>query len=295
LYDQIGSKTECALLQTIPLDLGEKNRGYKQVRSECEQNVVKRFPFSSQAKKSSAVLRRPSSPSGSDLRLYTVGASEIVLDLCHFFVDTTGSGSGGPHVLPLTPMTRQTILNTIEEYANNAMRTVIFAYKDLPGSINIDTISQDEIGLTFVGLVGIEDPLRDEVPAAIVKCKRAGVDVKMVTGDNLNTAIAIAKNCNIIREEDRDKLTGEPLPNVAMTGPDFRRRVLDQDGKLIQSEIDKIWPHLRVLARSSPTDKYTLVTGMIASKIVLPGGSTDDRQVVAVKCSYVDLLVNKPL
>jgi Ca2+ transporting ATPase len=274
LYDQIGSKTECALLQTIPSDLAS-TISYKQVRSDCESRVIKRFPFSSQAKKSSVVVSEPAS---GGIRLYTVGASEIVLDLCHYFVDTS-STSG---YLALTPMTRQTILNAIEEYANNAMRTVIFAYKDLPNSINIDSISQDEIGLTFVGLVGIEDPLRDEVPGAIAKCKSAGVDVKMVTGDNLNTAIAIAKNCNIIREEDRDPTSGEPLENVAMTGPDFRRRVLDQEGNLIQSEIDKIWPHLRVLARSSPTDKYNLVCGMIASKLVISASSSGDRQVVAV-------------
>jgi len=274
LYDQIGSKTECALLQTIPMDLG-MTKSYKDIRAEKSGNVVKRFPFSSSAKKSSVLVKQP----GTGLvRLYTVGASEIVLDLCQHFVDTTNATSLA-HV-PLTPMTKQTILNVIEEYANNAMRTVIFAYKDIPESINVESVSQDEIGLTFVGLVGIEDPVRDEVPDAIAKCKRAGVDVKMVTGDNLNTAIAIAKNCNIIRSEDMTN--GQPKANVAMTGPDFRRRVLDQDGNLIQSEIDQIWPCLRVLARSSPTDKYILVTGMIASKVVLPGGSTSDRQVVAV-------------
>ena len=130
-----------------------------------------------------------------------------------------------------------------------------------------------------MALVGIEDPLRDEVPLAIRKCNRAGVDVKMVTGDNLNTAIAIARNCNIIRQSDLDPATNLPKPNVAMTGPDFRRAVLDADGNLKQAELDKIWPHLRVLARSSPTDKYTLVTGMIESKLSIAGG---DRQVVAV-------------
>ena len=260
LYDQVGSKTECALLQTIPDNL-KFSKSYKEIRSQTE--VVKRFPFSSAAKKSSVLVRH-----GDNMRLYTMGASEIVLEACSSVVEDA----------QLTGPMRSVILKTIEEYANDAMRTIIVAYKDIPGFINIDSVSADEIGLTFIGLVGIEDPLRDEVPDAIAKCNRAGVDVKMVTGDNLNTAIAIAKNANIIRQSDMNEKTNELKPNVAMTGPDFRSRVLDPQGNLNQVELDKIWPVLRVLARSSPTDKFTLVTGMISSQLQLTG----DRQVVAV-------------
>lgn len=270
LWDQIGSKTECALLQTVRDNLHHPH-SYSQVRQEQEPRVVKRFPFSSAAKKSSFVIKQQGD---SLMRIYTVGASEIVLGLCSHVVNTDGDKPQ-----PMSQGNQTIVEKAIEEYAGQAMRTLCLAYKDVPAVINVDTISADENNQTLLCLVGIEDPLRDEVPLAIEKCNRAGVDVKMVTGDNLNTAIAIGKRCNIIRPSDLDSATGELSYNVAMTGPDFRRKVLDQDGNLIQSEIDKIWPFLRVLARSSPTDKYTLVTGMLASKLALSGG---DRQVIAV-------------
>ena len=272
LWDQIGSKTECALLQTVRDNLHHPH-SYSQVRQEQEPRIVKRFPFSSAAKKSSFVIKQKGD---SYMRIYTVGASEIVLGLCSQVVNTDGDKP-----LPMSLVNQTIVEKAIEEYAGQAMRTLCLAYKDVPAVINVEAISADENNQTLLCLVGIEDPLRDEVPVAIEKCNRAGVDVKMVTGDNLNTALAIGKRCNIIRSSDLDPATGEPRYNVAMTGPDFRRKVLDQDGNLIQSEIDKIWPVLRVLARSSPTDKYTLVTGMLASKLVLPSGG-GDRQVIAV-------------
>ena len=143
-----------------------------------------------------------------------------------------------------------------------------------------------ETGLTLLGLVGIEDPLRAEVPAAIAQCRRAGVDVRMVTGDNLDTALAIAKGRNILRPgEDLDG-AGKVLPGRAMTGPDFRSRVQRGD-KINQAAFDEIWPKLRVLARSSPTDKYLLVSGIRDSELYLTDegvqlGIYPDRQVVAV-------------
>jgi P-type Ca2+ transporter type 2B len=272
LWDQIGSKTECALLGAVQETFGVF---YKHIRTTQGDQVVKRFPFSSAAKKSSFVMKH-----GDNLRIFTIGASEIVLEQCtSYIVETPVDATHVTTSLMVRPV-RVLLEKTIHEFASSAMRTVVLAYKDVPGSINLDSITGDEPSMVYVGLFGIEDPLRDEVPEAIRKCNKAGVQVKMVTGDNLNTAIAIARNSNIIRKEDMNPSTGKPLPYVAMTGPDFRKRVLDRDGNIIQSELDKIWPFLKVLARSSPTDKYTLVSGMIDSKMVIPGQK--DRQVVAV-------------
>lgn len=89
----------------------------------------------------------------------------------------------------------------------------------------------------------------------------------MVTGDNAITAQSIAKKCGILKGEE-----GE----LVMEGPEFRKLILDANNEIIQSEFDKIWPKLRVLARSSPTDKYHLVGGLIESKLF------PDRQIVAV-------------
>ncbi len=122
-----------------------------------------------------------------------------------------------------------------------------------------------EKDLTLVALVGIEDPLRAEVPDAIADCKRAGIVVRMVTGDNVQTARAIAKKCGILGE----------ATDTVMDGKDFRERVCDKEGNILQDEFDKVWPNLRVLARSTPLDKHVLVSGIQASQITV-------RQTVAV-------------
>uniref|UniRef100_S4RGM3 Cation-transporting P-type ATPase C-terminal domain-containing protein n=1 Tax=Petromyzon marinus TaxID=7757 RepID=S4RGM3_PETMA len=91
-----------------------------------------------------------------------------------------------------------------------------------------------------------------QVPEAIRKCQRAGITVRMVTGDNINTARAIAVKCGILHP-------GEDF--LCLEGKDFNRRIRNEQGEIEQERIDKIWPKLRVLARSSPTDKHTLVKG----------------------------------
>merc|ERR1712194_935395 len=123
---------------------------------------------------------------------------------------------------------------------------------------------------------------------AIKKCNTAGVDVRMVTGDNIDTAVAISKQCGILRPGIDLEENGDVKQYRAMAGPDFRARVLKADGEIDRAKFDEIWPHLRVLARSSPTDKYTLVSGIIESDLfknpdkVKELGIYPDRQVVAV-------------
>ena len=97
-----------------------------------------------------------------------------------------------------------------------------------------------EEGLVLDAIVGIADPLRPEVPAAIKTCQEAGIVVRMVTGDNLETAVAIAKEAGIMTED-----------GMAMEGHEFR--------ELTPKQLDDILPNLQVLARSSPEDKHLLV------------------------------------
>merc|ERR1712054_643923 len=157
-----------------------------------------------------------------------------------------------------------------------------------------------ENALTMIGIVAIEDPLRPEVPGAIARCYKAGIDVRMVTGDNLNTAISIAKNAGILRKEHftRDPVTEKPIvkPDFAMEGKEFRKRVHANEGtgKFMQAEFDLIWPKLRVLARSSPQDKLTLCNGLNKSTLYADKATVKqlkkdfdidiypDRQVVAM-------------
>ena len=108
-----------------------------------------------------------------------------------------------------------------------------------------------------------------QVPACIRSCQKAGITVRMVTGDNIETARAIAEKCGIIKRGDGF---------LVLEGKEFNKRVSSGSGAggVDQEKVDKVWPRLRVLARSSPTDKFTLVDGIIRSRL------TKNREVVAV-------------
>mmetsp|Transcript_37554 Transcript_37554/g.101818 ORF Transcript_37554/g.101818 Transcript_37554/m.101818 type:complete len:1270 (+) Transcript_37554:110-3919(+) len=169
-------------------------------------------------------------------------------------------GSGGYSTVDLPQPKTKTI--TVPDWEGTS-KTVLNA----DGSPALEV----ECELTLIGVVGIEDPLRQEVPPAINTCYKAGIDVRMVTGDNLETAIAIASRCGILRPEHFEgDFTNTKLRQIkvdrAMEGKEFRRRVYatQSDGNEVfnQAEFDKIWPHLRVLARSSPEDKLTLADGL---------------------------------
>ncbi|KAM6321442.1 plasma membrane calcium-transporting ATPase 1 isoform 7-T7 [Aegotheles albertisi] len=254
----VGNKTECALLGLL-LDL---KRDYQDVRNEIpEEDLYKVYTFNSVRKSMSTVLKN----SDGSFRIFSKGASEIVLKKCFKIL----SANGEPKVF--RPRDRDDIVKTvIEPMASEGLRTICLAFRDFPaGEPEPEWDNENDIvtGLTCIAVVGIEDPVRPEVPDAIKKCQRAGITVRMVTGDNINTARAIALKCGILNP-------GEDF--LCLEGKDFNRRIRNEKGEIEQERIDKIWPKLRVLARSSPTDKHTLVKGIIDSTVF------DQRQVVAV-------------
>ncbi|XP_048212190.1 plasma membrane calcium-transporting ATPase 2 isoform X1 [Perognathus longimembris pacificus] len=254
---QVGNKTECGLLGFV-LDL---KQDYEPVRSQMpEEKLYKVYTFNSVRKSMSTVIKMPDD----SFRMYSKGASEIVLKKCCKIL----SGAGESRVF--RPRDRdEMVKKVIEPMACDGLRTICVAYRDFPSSPEPDWDNENDIlsDLTCICVVGIEDPVRPEVPEAIRKCQRAGITVRMVTGDNINTARAIAIKCGIIHP-------GEDF--LCLEGKEFNRRIRNEKGEVEQERIDKIWPKLRVLARSSPTDKHTLVKGIIDST------HTEQRQVVAV-------------
>ncbi|CAF5157983.1 unnamed protein product, partial [Rotaria sp. Silwood1] len=113
--------------------------------------------------------------------------------------------------------------------------------------------------LTCICICGIGDSVRPDVPIAIAKCRNAGITVRMVTGDNVDTARSIALKCGIISHNDNASV---------LESEEFNRCIRSKtNGEIEQNLFDKVWPYLRVLARSSPQDKYVLVRGIMASKI----------------------------
>ena len=135
-----------------------------------------------------------------------------------------------------------------------------------------------EQNLTALGIFGLQDPLRDGIKESIQTCKGAGITVIMCTGDNKDTAVAISKEAGIVTEE----MCKEEF--ACMTGKEFRGVVLlpDRSGKEPVPDMHafrkKIQPRLRVLARSSPTDKLLLVTGLQECQgvVAVTGDGTND-------------------
>ncbi|XP_065316419.1 plasma membrane calcium-transporting ATPase 2-like isoform X2 [Gordionus sp. m RMFG-2023] len=280
LPKQVGNKTECALLGFVK-DMG---KSYQTVREEWpETELYKVYTFNSARKSMTTVIKLPT-PGNSKptFRIFTKGASEIILKKCKYSFSTNGT------VVPFSQADMEKTINSvIEPMAADGLRTIGIAYKDLvpAGTLSkqkptgnqeeysqeLDWDKDDEKILkdfTLLAVMGIQDPVRPEVPEAIRKCQKAGITVRMVTGDNVNTARSIATQCGILQPNDTEYLVLE--------GKEFNNRIRNSEGQVEQSLVDKVWPKLRVLARSSPSDKYVLVKGIIESKI------SENREVVAV-------------
>nr|XP_037281565.1 plasma membrane calcium-transporting ATPase 2-like isoform X11 [Rhipicephalus microplus] len=270
LPKQVGNKTECALLGFV-LDLG---KDYQSVRDDIPEEMLhKVYTFNSVRKSMSTVIPLDG---GRGFRVYTKGASEIVMKKCSFIF-----GANGQLENFRQEDQDRLVRSVIEPMASNGLRTICIAYKDyiltgsntkaneVPITQEPDWEDEDNIvrDLTCLCVVGIEDPVRPEVPEAIRKCQRAGITVRMVTGDNVNTARSIALKCGIIKPGD---------DFLVLEGKELNRRIRDSSGEIQQALLDKVWPRLRVLARSSPQDKYNLVKGIIESKV------RENREVVAV-------------
>ncbi|CAG7832800.1 unnamed protein product [Allacma fusca] len=265
---QIGNKTECALLGFI-LEMGGDYEKTRKIYPENSFTHV--YTFNSVRKSMSSVIPLPEKRGW---RLFCKGASEIIMNKCSWVLLKNGELS------QLTSAFQNQIMTqVIEPMAEDALRTITIAYKDFvfgSAAKNEENISEEPTwsnenniisDLTCICIVGIEDPVRPEVPDAIKKVQRAGITVRMVTGDNVNTARSIATKCGILKPGDG---------GIILEGKDFNARVRDNAGEVQQNLLDQVWPSLRVLARSSPTDKYILVKGIIDSDI------SEGREVVAV-------------
>jgi Ca2+-transporting ATPase len=255
----IGSKTETALLT-----FGRDFLGMGSV-SEARSNatITQLIPFESARKCMGVVIQLENGR----YRLYVKGASEILLEKCTEIIhDPTRDSSSSP----MTDDNRQTLTSLIDNYASRSLRTIAMVYRDfdrwpakgartVEGDRN-ETVFEDIFKkMVLLSIVGIQDPLREGVPEAVRTCQNAGVVVRMVTGDNLITAKAIAGECGIFTEG-----------GIIMEGPAFR--------KLTKTKMDQVIPRLQVLARSSPEDKRILVKRLkeLGETVAVTGDGTND-------------------
>lgn len=209
----IGDPTEGALL------VSAAKAG---VTAEIER--LKEIPFSS--------VRKMMSVADEDqgkIMVYAKGAPEVVLEHCSKIID------GGKEV-DLTQKEKEKVLQKVEEMSKEALRTLGFAYK------KTNKVEEDdkemESNLTFVGLQGMIDPPREEVPDLIQQCKNSGIRVIMITGDHLATAVAIANEIGVegkgMSGVELDKLSAQELEEVvkntniyARVSPDFKMKIID--------------------------------------------------------------------
>lgn len=255
----IGSKTETALLGFARDHLGMGNLA----EERSNANIVQVVPFDSAIKCSASVAKL----SEGQYRMYVKGASEILLGKCDNIVtDASRELVAGP----MTGDNREALEHVITAYASRSLRTIGLVYRDFESwpprdsKANEDDPTQAVFTdvfqkMTFLCVVGIQDPLRDSVKEAVKDCQHAGVYVRMVTGDNVLTAKAIAEDCGIL------------VPGgVVMEGPTFR--------KLSKKDMDAVIPKLCVLARSSPEDKRKLVKRLkeLGETVAVTGDGTND-------------------
>lgn len=199
----LGTPTETALLE-FGLTLGGDFDAHRK-----EFKLSKVEPFNSVKKKMSVLIVLPEGGH----RAFCKGASEIVLQMCDKVLDASGD-----HV-PLTEEKFQDISNIITEFASEALRTLCLAFKDV-NEASDENIPEN--GYTLIAVVGIKDPVRPGVKEAVKTCLAAGIIVRMVTGDNINTAKAIAKECGILTPD-----------GVAVEGPEFSNMSTDQMQRII--------------------------------------------------------------
>mmetsp|Transcript_2008 Transcript_2008/g.4528 ORF Transcript_2008/g.4528 Transcript_2008/m.4528 type:complete len:1102 (+) Transcript_2008:36-3341(+) len=289
-FKEVGSKTEIAFLNLLS-DLGHSD--YKNVRDLYNTRPFKEFPFSSKRKRSSKVISLDSE--GQRRRVHVKGAAEVVLKRCSHYLGTDGQA------VPMTADTEADIAHTIKQMAVKALRTIVIAFRELPTGFDLNASDSDGYPLveheklTFITVVGIKDPLRDKVPESVLACKEAGITVRMVTGDNIDTARAIAKECKILWKDDQTVMEG--IDFAALVGGTVCEKCLTEkcecprderkakDGQTVRvdvigkmDEFKRLVPNLAVLARSRPEDKYTLVVGLRAMGhvVAVTGDGTND-------------------
>mgnify|MGYP000251179343 CR=1 FL=1 len=211
----IGNPTECALL----LWLQGQGLHYQDLRSA--HAMLKREPFSTERKYMATIAEVQGRR-----YLFMKGAPEIVARYCD-----------------MGEADRAALRERLLGYQNKAMRTLAFACKPLGASVDKVELSPADAHLALQGVAAISDPLRTEVPDAVRQCRKAGIDVKIVTGDTSATAIEIARQIGA---------WDDATPAEAqITGPEFE--ALGDDEAYERAHV------LRVMSRARPTDKQRLV------------------------------------
>ena len=250
----LGNPTEGALLLRLHAD-GIDHTALSEAAERLEE-----LPFTTERKFMATVVK--SSVTGGPV-LYVKGAPEIVLSMC-----TKVAGGRTP----------VQINEQLLDYQRQAMRTLGFAYAELPAGAPLPDLTQlasrnAGVDLEFIGITAISDPVRADVPAAVKECLDAGIKVKIVTGDTPATAREIGRQIGLVSDSD----TQESI----ITGPEF--------AALSDKELYDRVDGLKVIARARPGDKKRLVETLQKRNevVAVTGDGTNDAP--ALKAAHVGL------
>ncbi|XP_047065852.1 calcium-transporting ATPase 5, plasma membrane-type [Lolium rigidum] len=247
-----GSPTEKAIL-SWGLQLGMK---FNETRSKS--SILQVFPFNSEKKRGGVAVH----VGDSEVHIYWKGAAELILESCTDWLDADGSKHS------MTPEKVGEFKKFIEDMAVASLRCVAFAYRpcemsDVPKEDQRAEWILPEDNLIMLGIVGIKDPCRPGVQDSIRLCTAAGIKVRMVTGDNLQTARAIALECGILNDPN-------VLEPVIIEGKTFRA--------LSDLEREEAAENICVMGRSSPNDKLLFVKALRnrGHVVAVTGDGTND-------------------
>lgn len=251
VYD--GKSTECALCLYV------ESMGYDYNELRKQHPSIALYDFDSDRKRMTTVI---TSPIDSSTQLIaSKGAPDVMINYCSKYIDENGESQ------PITKEFKDALNEQLLAYSKQMLRSLLIAYR-IGGSYS--TPAEAEKDLTFICITAISDPLRPEVKGAVAECQGAGVIVRMVTGDNIETAKAIATECGILTKD-----------GICMVGNDFRHTP--------KLELLEILPRLQVLARSTPMDKFRLVRILkeVGEVVAVTGDGTNDA--LALKTANVGL------
>lgn len=241
-YEYFGDPTETALIE-----FGFRN-GVKKDVLENNYPRVAEIPFDSERKRMTTV----NSLANNNLRVNVKGGLDEILSVCTAILIEG-------NIKPLTDADLQQIRELNENMANNALRVLAMAYKDIPESNESIDANDLESNLIFIGLVGMIDPARPEAVAAVAKCHTAGIRTVMITGDHKSTAMAIAREIGIYKEGD-----------LAITGTELE--------KISDEELEKNVKKYSVYARVAPEHKVRIVKAWQKHKeiVAMTGDGVND-------------------